>query len=806
MHLFLAGLLLGGLALGAAGPAAAGPRESIEKLTQRLMTLNVERQRGDAAARARAAEAQLSAAVAREQRLAELIADQPGLVLRHALSAKLRAMLPAAVKAHVEEELTTEGELEVLYEDRPDGGRYHYFMDRPEGRVSLHFAADAPDLLTGDHVRVTGVRVRRAMALRPGAPGISLQAAAVPNTFGVQKTAVILVRFQDKPTLPGMTPAQAYEEIFATSNPRSTTNFFREASYGQAWLEGDVYGIYTIPVNSAGCDKTAIASHAKQAATAEVGATKMGTYRRFVYSFHGSGCDFMGLATLGGSPSQAWITGDPYTGILSHEMGHNFGLYHSHGLICDEGEASICSDGRENEYGDSFDAMGSGFGLHYNAVQKERLGWLNYSASPPVTTVTSSGTYAIDPYQTVGSNPKALKVRTPSGDWYYIEYRPALGFDASRLLYNDNVTNGALVHRWFGSNPDRINLIFMTVAPLDSRFPALEVGSSFSDPQSGITITPLWAEDTLGVSVSIGGGGSSCVRRDPTVNVSPAQQEGRAGTMVSYAVSVTNNDSGCAAATFTQQATAPTEWAAAFDAPTLSIAAGQSATTTLRVRSSTSARAGRYTITSKSVSAALPDSAASTAATYDVPQEGEAGTFTDDFDRPDSGSLANGWTSVSGSLGVSGNRAANTLGGALNAAIQAGVAGGTQIVAARFASDGNNSAPEFGLLARYKDAGNYYTCYRRTGGTSALRIAKVVGGVEKVLRQVSVPNPGKGVPFSLACQASGSTLTLTLNGVKKLTVSDSTFANGSVGLRMGHRTANAVAASGWADDFSAAVQ
>ena len=71
--------------------------------------------------------------------------------------------------------------------------------------------------------------------------------------------------------------------------------------------------------------------------------------------------------------------------------------------------------------------------------------------SPPIATVAASGVYVIDPYETAaGSNPKALKVMTPSGNWYYAEYRQALGFDAENLAGNANVTSGLLVHLWQG--------------------------------------------------------------------------------------------------------------------------------------------------------------------------------------------------------------------------------------------------------------------------------------------------------------------------------------------------------------------
>src|SRR5450756_3145652 len=95
--------------------------------------------------------------------------------------------------------------------------------------------------------------------------------------------------------------------------------------------------------------------------------------------------------------------------------------------------ATICSSGTVVEYGDDLDTMGvpQTASAHYNTFQKERLGWLNYGASPSIQTVQTSGTYTINPYELGGSRPKALKIlkftdpTTCSKTWYSIEARQA---------------------------------------------------------------------------------------------------------------------------------------------------------------------------------------------------------------------------------------------------------------------------------------------------------------------------------------------------------------------------------------------
>ena len=61
-----------------------------------------------------------------------------------------------------------------------------------------------------------------------------------------------------------------------------------------------------------------------------------------------------------------------------------------------------------------------------------------------------------------------------------------------------------------------------------------------------------------------------CVRKAPTLTVSPVQQQGAPNVPVTYTVSVTNNDTGCASSSFSQNVTVPAGWTAAFSVAALS--------------------------------------------------------------------------------------------------------------------------------------------------------------------------------------------------------------------------------------------
>jgi len=594
------------------GQGAANQSPAVE-LTQSLVNLSTEYRHARGAAKADILGTLLDVAATREQLLEALIADEPGEVLRAAIPDAVRASLPPAAQAYIEKAVEAEGELEVLVEDRHNGSSVHYRLNRDtEGPLSLYFAADPPrDLLTGSRVRVRGVQVDGALALTSGGTSVQTVVLASPNTFAAQKTLVMLVNFQDKATQP-YTVATARSTVFNT-----TSNFDLENSFQQTWLTGDVYGWFTIPLSSTVCDSSSIASYAKQAASAA--GVNLSAYTHYVYAFPQNACTWWGLGSVGGTPSNAWINGSLALMVVGHEMGHNFGLYHSHGLDC--GDSSIGTSCTSSDYGDSLDIMGQSRAMHFNAFQKERLGWLNYNASPLITTVEANGTYALEPYEAQSSGPKALKIlkatdpTTGKRTWYYVELRQAMGFDSTISGFT-NVLNGVVVHSGSESGGSTSYLLDMTPADAFSTNPALGVGQSFYDPNIGMAITPVSVSST-GATVNVAFGSLPCVPNDPALVLSPAQTQWvPPGSTVTYTATVTNNDnSGCTASSFPLQATVPSGWGATFAVTTLKITPGGSASTTLQVTSPSSAADAFYDIPVSAANGADPTFSGSATAT-----------------------------------------------------------------------------------------------------------------------------------------------------------------------------------------------
>jgi hypothetical protein len=590
-------------------------QSDVRDLTIRLAGLNARYQLGGKGERASLLEELSNVAAMRRQILSELMESDPAEVLRVALPEGFGANMPAEVRENLEQRVDLTGKLEVLYACGEAESHLSHFLNADGRRLSLHFAGGLPgDLLTDSQVRVQGVELGDGLALDSTSltsSTVTTQSSSVsvaPNTFGEQKVLILLVNFQDKMTQPWTTD-QVRSLVFGT-----VSNFYMESSYQQTWLTGDVFGWYTLPISSSTCDTSAIQTYAEQAATAA--GVNLSAYNRRVFAYPSlSACSFTGASTVGGNPSLSWINGSMVLRTVGHELEHGLGLYHARALDC--GADVIGSTCSYTEYGDSIEILGqAGLTGHSHAAQKERLGWLNYGTSPGITSVQASGTYWLDPYETAGTNPKALKVlksidsTTGVQTSYYIEFRRPVGFD-SFISSNSNVMNGVMVHT--SVNPYGRDNYLLDMTPSTSSFSdaALDVGHSYNDPNTNVTISPV-SVSSSGASVNVTFGPQPCVQANPSMNLSPsATQWFSPGATVTYQVSVTNNDSGCPSSSFALQAAVPSGWSAAFDNSTVAITAGGSATVMLTVTSPSSATDGFYNVGVTAVNSAAPNYSAS---------------------------------------------------------------------------------------------------------------------------------------------------------------------------------------------------
>ena len=272
---------------------------------------------------------------------------------------------------------------------------------------------------------------------------------------------------------------------------------------------------------------------------------------------------------------QSWVQSCTATGVFSHELGHNIALHHA---------ATPTSD-----YGDASDPMGAARVVDHNGANRAMAGWMPAGS---VQDVGSGGSYALASISTnaAATSPQVLRIVKPdTSEYYYISLRQAVNLDSGlSTQYLDNIS----VHRATGTLPTKTYLL-----------QSVGAGQSFVDSVNGLTVTNQGVAGGL-ATVGVTFNGGSCVRTAPLVSVSPTSQTAGPGVPVNYTVNVTNrNTAYCGASTFNVGQLLPAGFSGSLSAPSLSIAAGASASASWSVASATNSTAATYTVTTSATDA-----------------------------------------------------------------------------------------------------------------------------------------------------------------------------------------------------------
>lgn len=520
-----------------------------------------------------------------------------------------------------------EGRLEVVVEDHANFSRTRHFLHTANGRVELQVKAAPRHWRAGATLRVKGDLSGPVMLLSTADVNDATVTAAAPlvNTVGEQKIGVLLVNFTDDRSQP-FTLAQVHDMVFNQLN-----GYVRENSFQKTWVSGNSWGWLNLPIAKT-CNGLDINIQARQAAT-NAGIDLSG-YGRLVFVFPlDYTCGWSGMANVGGAQPSIWINGWRQLKTFAHELGHSFGLMHAHAQDC--GSTAVGGTCTVDEYGDTIDAMGGQAGGHYDAFNKEQLGWLGNVAATPATptggqpvvaSVSASGRYSLETYSTpAGTLPKALKLprgvdpATGAMRWYYIEYRQAVGSDAVlanwpatnylrglviRTATQDDSNSGQLLDMSPNSSPDR-----------DWEDAALLFGQSFTDAAAGVTLVAV-AGNASGAQVDITlNPPANCTRAAPALALASAQTSVAAGGTKTYTVNLNNRDSaGCGASNFDLNGTPPTGFGASLVTSRLSVAPGASAATSWAVTAPAGTPAGSYGLSLQASNASAGGSAGQTSA------------------------------------------------------------------------------------------------------------------------------------------------------------------------------------------------
>lgn len=333
----------------------------------------------------------------------------------------------------------------------------------------------------------------------------ALEGEVKPWTTGTKNVLIIFHNFSDLNFLTNASNvddeiAKSAIESNVTNASNSSTNFYTEASYGNIATNFTVTNQLSTSYSAgSGCSISDIATTAEAAAVAA--GYNPGAYHHVVYLFpFMSSCTFGGgvWAGLGEWPgNQIWLNGYYDAKTVAHELGHNLGVGHANRLECGTKTVDTYSSCSEVEYGDWYDTMGYGYD-HFNAIYKEYFGWL----SGKVQTVSSSGGYTIYPLEDTNNNTKAIKIRKPdTNEFYYFEYRQALGFDSN---LTEGITGGALGHIGNSNGSDTMLIDFTpNMQENDLDYMALTDGMTFTDSANGVAVTAAVGEGSVTLNVTL---------------------------------------------------------------------------------------------------------------------------------------------------------------------------------------------------------------------------------------------------------------------------------------------------------------
>jgi len=417
----------------------------------------------------------------RKKLILQQIRENPKILLENQLSNDVLASLPSDISNLVESEETLVGKVFVLKTNFPVGYYRNYYQLKADKTYDLHFLNKPPGDIDGAEVKFQAL-VLGEQAVIEDTKNVLIQpiSTKLSEFSGLQKVIAFRVNFENANA--PFTTNQITDEV--VNNSDSMTNYYSENSYNNLSYTFEVAGPYAVPYRTTdGCLPGTWANSVKEQAVLD--GISVNSYDDIYYSLPYVGsCGWTGL----GGGGESWFNNSNDSRVYAHEQGHNYRAAHSSTRDCGSKTIDIYNNCMTSEYGDPFDVMGNATGYskgqHFNSIWKIKAGFI-----PPnnVQTVTTSGVYTIDNIEDSTTNTQVLKILKgdTSPDYYYLEYRQAVGFDST---FPSGATQGALLHTW-EDLPQQQNSYLLDLSPSDGfTNSAFSDNQAFNDTVNGISI------------------------------------------------------------------------------------------------------------------------------------------------------------------------------------------------------------------------------------------------------------------------------------------------------------------------------
>jgi len=369
------------------------------------------------------------------------------------------------------------------------GGKLFYFSSEDELNTT-NKKLEKLDELPGPH---SGAQVIFLEATGDDNTGAALNWQTLESTAALEasswtetkkKIFYIRVDFSDNT---GESTSQA---TLANVLNTSVSDTIRDMSYGKTWIDADVSSMVVrlpsptttyLPSNN-----SLLLDDAKAAFNALNTDINLSDYDIVAVHFksidmQSGGMTYAGLASVGGGSQ--WIQGTTSTRVITHELGHNYGV--SHAKFWETSDGSVVGAGTTVEYGNTFDIMGSGPAPegHFHPQAKQKLSWLEAADWTDVSEA-GSGTYRLyrgDNKDTTGV--RGLRINKNNlNDYYWVGYR--------RGITENPYLQGSIVLNWEKSGTSW--LVDTTPgSPAGKDDSGVIIGRTYSDTTADVHITPI---------------------------------------------------------------------------------------------------------------------------------------------------------------------------------------------------------------------------------------------------------------------------------------------------------------------------
>lgn len=258
---------------------------------------------------------------------------------------------------------------------------------------------------------------------------------------------------------PNVSLDQLKQLLFGEEN--SVRSYFKENSYNQLDIIGDVYGWIKLPYEKSSCNfldwYNFVDTQVKAAGI------KHGDYDAILYQFgnhdynrtckdSNASISTTGATTYLIEPRKERISGIVHPtalGVYLHEIGHGLSanskiIGHASFLDCGIKSIDVYSNCKVINYGDPYDVMGHTAWdktFLFNAASRYKVGWFSENQAP---LVSANSTYTLTVLERSDPGIKAIRIYKPdTKEYYFISYRQPVGFDKTLPTA---ITRGISIH------------------------------------------------------------------------------------------------------------------------------------------------------------------------------------------------------------------------------------------------------------------------------------------------------------------------------------------------------------------------